>query len=82
MYFGFAHPQGVSVCLGVTIGDNTVVGTGAVVARDLPPNVVAAVTQPRDPYDRGLNRAYAGMCEGRWSGPELRVPPERSTASR
>jgi maltose O-acetyltransferase len=33
---------GVIVCPGVTIGDDTVVGAGAVVARDLPPAVVAA----------------------------------------
>jgi maltose O-acetyltransferase len=32
---------GVIVCPGVTIGENTVVGTGAVVTRDLPANVVA-----------------------------------------
>jgi maltose O-acetyltransferase len=32
---------GVSVCPGVTIGENTVVGAGAVVTRDLPANVVA-----------------------------------------
>jgi maltose O-acetyltransferase len=32
---------GVIVCPGVTIGANTVVGAGAVVPRDLPPNVVA-----------------------------------------
>jgi maltose O-acetyltransferase len=31
----------VIVLPGVTIGENTVVGAGAVVARDLPPNVVA-----------------------------------------
>lgn len=32
---------GVIVCPGVTIGENTVVGAGSVVTRDLPPNVVA-----------------------------------------
>jgi maltose O-acetyltransferase len=32
---------GVIVCPGVTIGANTVVGAGAVVVRDIPPNVVA-----------------------------------------
>ena len=32
---------GVTVLPGVTIGDDTVVGAGAVVARDLPPRVVA-----------------------------------------
>jgi maltose O-acetyltransferase len=32
---------GVIVCPGVSIGDNTVVGAGSVVTRDLPANVVA-----------------------------------------
>ena len=32
---------GVIVCPGVTIGENTVVGAGAVVTRELPPNAVA-----------------------------------------
>lgn len=32
----------VSVMPGVTIGDNTVVGGGSVVVKDLPPNVIAA----------------------------------------
>ncbi len=33
---------GAIVCPGMTIGENTVVGAGSVVTRDLPPNVVAA----------------------------------------
>ena len=33
---------GVIVCPGITIGENTVVGAGSVVTRDLPANVVAA----------------------------------------
>ena len=32
---------GVIVCPGITIGENSVVGAGSVVTRDLPPNVLA-----------------------------------------
>jgi len=38
---------GVIVCPGVTIGANTVVGAGAVVTRDLPPDVLAMGTPAR-----------------------------------
>ena len=32
----------VTICPGVTIGDNTVIGTGSVVTKDIPANCVAA----------------------------------------
>jgi maltose O-acetyltransferase len=35
------------VCPGVTIGDNTVVGAGAVGTRDLPANIVAVGSPAR-----------------------------------
>jgi maltose O-acetyltransferase len=38
---------GVIVCPGVTIGENTVVGAGAVVVDDLPPGVLAVGTPAR-----------------------------------
>jgi maltose O-acetyltransferase len=38
---------GVIVCPGVTIGENTIVGAGSVVTRDLPSNVVAVGSPAR-----------------------------------
>jgi maltose O-acetyltransferase len=38
---------GVIVCPGVTIGENTVVGAGAVVVKDLAPNIVAVGSPAR-----------------------------------
>ncbi len=32
----------VTVCKGVTIGENSIIGAGSVVVRDVPPNVIAA----------------------------------------
>lgn len=48
---------GVIVLPGVTIGDNTVIGAGSVVTKDLPANVVAAgnpcrILRPIGEYDR------------------------------
>lgn len=48
---------GVTVLPGVTIGDNTVVGAGSLVTRDLPANVVAVgspcrVIRPINEHDR------------------------------
>ncbi|HIS68920.1 MAG TPA: sugar O-acetyltransferase [Candidatus Gallacutalibacter stercoravium] len=48
---------GVRVCPGVTVGENTVVGAGSVVTKDLPANSLAAgnpcrVLRPLSPQDR------------------------------
>jgi len=33
---------GAIVCLGVTVGDDSIIGAGSAVTRDVPPGVVAA----------------------------------------
>lgn len=44
---------GVIVCPGVTIGENSVIGAGSVVTRDIPANVVAAGSPARVLYEIG-----------------------------
>ena len=44
------------VCPGVTIGDNTVVGAGAVVTKDLPSDVVAVGNPARVVKSAGMSR--------------------------
>ena len=39
----------VKVLAGVTIGDNAIIGTGSIVTKDVPPDVVAAGVPCRDP---------------------------------
>lgn len=51
---------GVIVLPGVTIGENTVVGAGAVVSRSLPPNVVAVGNPAR--VIRSIEEPTAGDC--------------------
>jgi maltose O-acetyltransferase len=55
---------GVTVCPGVTIGENTVVGAGSVVTRDLPANVVA-VGNPARVVRRVDEAAATGPEAGR-----------------
>ena len=40
--------EGVKVCKGVTIGDNSVIGAGSVVTSDIPANVIAAGNPARE----------------------------------
>ncbi|MFO7861824.1 MAG: acyltransferase [Desulfosalsimonas sp.] len=51
-----------TVCKGVTIGENSIIGAGSVVVRDVPPNVIAAgnparVVRELDPERRLVKRA-------------------------
>src|SRR4051812_28739171 len=57
---------GVVVCPGVSIGANTVVGAGAVVTRDLPPNVVAVGNPARvvKHLDAPGSDAFGGALDG------------------
>lgn len=48
---------GVIVCPGVTIGENTIVGAGSVVTRDLPANVIAVGSPARTVRDLGREAA-------------------------
>lgn len=54
--------DGAIVCKGVTVGENTVIGAGSVVASDIPPNAIAAgnparVIKPLDPDRELVTRA-------------------------
>lgn len=53
----------VTVCKGVTIGENSIIGTGAVVVRDVPDNVIAAgnpaqVVRKLDPDEPLIKRQH------------------------
>ena len=54
--------DGATICKGVTIGENSVIGAGAVVATDIPANCIAAgnpakVIKPLDPSREIVTRA-------------------------
>ncbi|MFP4158649.1 MAG: acyltransferase [Desulfobacterales bacterium] len=54
--------DGATVCKGVTIGENSIIGAGSVVAKDIPPNVIAAgnparVVRELDPERRMVKRS-------------------------
>lgn len=54
--------DGAIVCKGVTIGENSIIGAGSVVVRDIPPNVIAAGNPARavrelDPSEPMVTRA-------------------------
>jgi hypothetical protein len=69
---------GVIVCPGVTIGENTVVGAGAVVVKDLPANVLA-VGNPARPI-RNLDRKGQAMPPGEEGDATIYQPNPDDTA--
>jgi hypothetical protein len=69
---------GVIVCPGVTIGENTVVGAGAVVVKDLPANVLA-VGNPARPI-RSLERRGEAMPAGQEDDGTIYEPNPDDTA--
>ena len=51
------------ICKGVTIGENSIIGAGAVVSRDIPPNTIAAgnparVVKELDPGEQMTKRDH------------------------
>jgi maltose O-acetyltransferase len=69
---------GVIVCPGVTIGENTVVGAGAVVVKDLPPDVLA-VGNPARPI-RNLKTKGQAMPAGQESDEPISQPNQPNPA--
>jgi maltose O-acetyltransferase len=69
---------GVIVCPGVTIGENTVVGAGAVVVKDLPANVLV-VGNPARPI-RSLERRGEAMPAGQEDDGTIYEPNPDDTA--
>ena len=56
--------EGAKVCKGVTIGENSVIGAGSVVASDIPANVIAAGNPAREikKLDTGPHSIAARPC--------------------
>lgn len=62
------------VMQGVTIGDNTVIGAGSVVTRDIPAGVIARPDRPAGSCGRSPKRtALQRYIEKRRSAPEIRA---------